>query len=319
MIQAILFVALSDLVVPCGAQNCVLVGNPDGGTVKLSGAVTTKKGTIYLPDAGSILTGDVVPEQAATPLRVLGNQERASALPDVIIGGSMARDGGSDVIRFVSGNTTIGSLSGAGVLTVAAVASSGTAPLGKVDVLDAGVANIQGQLGVAGPAIVNSLETKVASGGITLSGANSRVTFDTGQFLISNGATGRLFSTGGYSAPSFSLGSAVGATSLADSATAPTISNGCTGEAVTWSNGSANFRFDVGATCTGVTSTVITLPAGANCWTCTCFDIAADATLQQAFAGCATTTFTISNRTRATQAATDYVDSADIQCMCRGG
>lgn len=107
---------------------------------------------------------------------------------------------------------------------------------------------------------------------------------------------------------------------VVDAPTPPTVANGCTGEAMTWNAGSASFRFDVGTTCAGVTSTVITFPtATTNCYTCACFNITSDATLQQAFGGCSTTTFTISNRTRATQAATDYVDGNDIQCMCRGG
>jgi len=147
----------------------------------------------------------------------------------------------------------------------------------------------------------------------------ARIVAAGGNYLINNGATGRWLATGGYGAPSYALGTSATAGNIMDSTTAPTISNGCTGEAVTWNNGSAAFRFDVGTSCTGVTSTVITLPTVANCWTCSCYDIAADATLQQAFAGCGTTSFTISNRTRATQAATDYVDGADIQCHCRGG
>lgn len=157
---------------------------------------------------------------------------------------------------------------------------------------------------------VVSFET-AANGRIYYGGAG-------GHYILANGATGTALSTGGYSGGPFYNGAGVlGA--LMDSPTAPTVANGCTGEAVTWHNGSANFRFDVGTSCTGITSTVITLPATTNCWTCSCFDIAADATLQQAFAGCGTTSFTISNRTRATQAATDYTDSADIQCFCRGG
>lgn len=139
-----------------------------------------------------------------------------------------------------------------------------------------------------------------------------------GHYFIGNGATGTALSTGGHAGGPYYNGAGV-LGGLMDSPTAPTVSNGCTGESMTWHNGTVNFRFDVGTSCAGITSTVITLPTAANCWTCSCYDIAADATLQQAFAGCGTTSFTISNRTRATQAATDYVDSADIQCTCRGG
>lgn len=200
-----------------------------------------------------------------------------------------------------------GSQIGPGCVTTATGIYCGT--------VDAGVLFVQGQ------AAANDLVLHATSaGGINFSDSNgaNRITWGSGRY-VSWHATGYLMPTGGadgLSAGSIGLGTTP---KLADSATAPTVANGCTGEAVTWNNGSANFRFDVGTSCTGVTSTIITLPAVANCWTCSCFDIAADATLQQAFAGCATTTFTISNRTRATQAAADYTDSADIQCSCRGG
>src|SRR5689334_18421881 len=95
---------------PCGdLQNCVDVGSQDGGTVRLSGVVKTSKGTLYQGDGGTgpallSYTADLAPQQAATTLRVLGNQARTSTQPDVVLGGVTARDGGSStLVQFKTG------------------------------------------------------------------------------------------------------------------------------------------------------------------------------------------------------------------------
>lgn len=115
---------------------------------------------------------------------------------------------------------------------------------------------------------------------------------------------------------SFHTGSAV---SIVDAAaTAPTIATGCTGEAMTWAAGSASMRFDVGTSCTGVSTAVITLPGTAtNCWTCSCFNTGAATNVRQS--ACSTTTATITNFGTSVATPADWTDGADIQCMCRGG
>lgn len=200
----------------------------------------------------------------------------------------------------------------AGVNGSAITPSSVTTPLLKADVIDAGVLNVQGAAGIAG-------DLTLSAGNLNFGATGFRISSPGGNYIGIFNSTGQMFSTGGTAQPSYSLGASATGGTLTDSATAPTVANGCTGEAVTWNAGTANFRFDVGTSCSGVTSTVITLPTTANCWTCNCYNIVSDATLQEAFSGCSTTSFTISNRTRLTTTATDFVDGADIQCSCRGG
>lgn len=128
----LLAILLSQFVAPCGTPNCVLVGASDGGTVQLSGVVTTRKTTIYQGDGGTgpalkSYTADVVPSQSTTVLRVLGNQARTSTSPDVVVGGITDRDGGSDVFRVVSGNSTLFAVTGAGVMSTPGIALPGGA------------------------------------------------------------------------------------------------------------------------------------------------------------------------------------------------
>lgn len=150
------------------------------------------------------------------------------------------------------------------------------------------------------------------------SGLNGRIYYGGagGHYITSNGATGTALSTGGYSGgPYYNGAGALGG--LMDSPTAPTVANGCTGEAVSWHNGSANFRFGVGTSCAGVQSMTITLPATSNCWTCHCWNVTAQTELKQS--ACTTTTATITNMGTTVNTPADWNDSTDVQCACRGG
>jgi hypothetical protein len=119
----------AQFVAPCGSPaNCVLVGNPDGGSVQLSGNVNASSKLIYqattLADAGpgptlSWRVPVVSPAQSNTPLLILGGQSSVGdGGADIVIGGANSRTvDGQPLVSFVSGATSVASIDVDGVLT----------------------------------------------------------------------------------------------------------------------------------------------------------------------------------------------------------
>lgn len=160
---ALLVVAvLGQLVAPCGtAANCVRVGEPDGGQVQLSGAVSTVR--YATPDGGGA-QARLQPMSPLAQVAILGGQSRTSTLPDVVIGGANSRDGGYDLVRFTSGGATVGSITSNGAATFGSITGSSTGALGKFTLVDAGALNVVGQETIGG-----LLASTVASGSVSVS------------------------------------------------------------------------------------------------------------------------------------------------------
>ena len=109
------------------------------------------------------------------------------------------------------------------------------------------------------------------------------------------------------------------ATALVISGTAPSGPVACTSPAVTWSNGTAAFQIDVGSTCAGISTLVVTLPAATNAWSCTAINVTTSATAAVEMTASTTTTATFTNYTRTTGAVLVWVDGADVRISCLGG
>lgn len=185
------------------------------------------------------------------------------------------------------------------------------AGLVKAGLVDAGAINVEGQVRITGPLVL------VPTVAISMVNDSNRITWPGGLFV--DAAAGGLRSNQALKATS-TVDATTGyllAAALTDTATAVTIANGCTGETVTWSNGSALFQFDVGTTCTGVTTTTVTFPAAAHAWGCDCWNIGAATNVRQS--GGSATTAVLTNYGNTVATPTDWTDGADIQCHCRGG
>lgn len=103
------------------------------------------------------------------------------------------------------------------------------------------------------------------------------------------------------------------------SATAPSGPVACTTPTVTWNNGTATFQIDVGSTCAGISTLVVTLPAASNAWSCTAMNVTTSATAAVEMTASTTTSATFTNYTRTTGAALAWVDGADVRISCLGG
>lgn len=256
-------------------------------------------------------------------------------LAAVVVGALVAADDGRGYPR-----------GGGGTGTVKA-STSVTSPLGKFDVLDAGVALINGQLETLGPVV--NIGTGVGFSSAAASGTNAlsvvtnggRVDFGAGtsDYASSDGTTVTFagpvasaassntlaFSSAGYfqstsAGTAFSIGTAGGQFSLAAAMlfqrTAPTISSGFgTSPSIVASNGSAAFEVNVGGG-GAATSGVIGLPTATTGWNCACTDITtASATvfLTKQTAS-ATTSCTVGNFNTAGAAAA-WVASDKLRCI----
>lgn len=112
---------------------------------------------------------------------------------------------------------------------------------------------------------------------------------------------------------------ALGFASKAWIRTAPSSPVACTSPTVTWSNGSASFQIDVGSTCAGISTLVVTLPAVTNAYSCTATNVTTSATAAVEMTASTTTTATFTNYTRTTGVALAWVDGADVRVSCTGG
>ena len=114
-------------------------------------------------------------------------------------------------------------------------------------------------------------------------------------------------------------GDAYGLASKAWIRTAPSAPTACTDAAVTWSNGNASWQIDVGTSCTGISTLVVTLPAGTNAHACKADNRSNAATMQPAATGWGASTITFTNFSRTLGTAADWADGADVIVSCTAG
>jgi hypothetical protein len=101
--------------------------------------------------------------------------------------------------------------------------------------------------------------------------------------------------------------------------TAPTVT-ACSGTAasITAHNGTGSVVFDVGTSCAGESTAVLTLPAATVGWLCSCASTTADRIIQQKVMPASTTQATLQNIVISTGANGDFTDGADVGCICHG-
>lgn len=154
--------AIGGEVIPCGtAAPCVIVGSPDGGAVQLGAVLQSSR--FVQQDGGAVLRIQPVP--ASTPIALLGNQARTSTEPDIIIGGTIARDGGQGpIVSFRTGSYEIASITSGGI--------SSNVPQTVTGLTVNGNESVTGTLGVGGVSTLSALDAGVRSkvGGVTIGG-----------------------------------------------------------------------------------------------------------------------------------------------------
>ena len=154
----------------------------------------------------------------------------------------------------------------------------------------------------------------VCTGTFTIASLSAtRVPFSsTGGLLVDNSGftftagTQRLLVAGGYSVASVMV-----------SGTAPTVPVACTTPTVVNSNGTAAFEIDVGSTCAGVTTLVVTMPAVTNSYHCTVVNLTTG-TMAPEMTAATSTSITITNFQRTTGLAADWADGANVSIGCTG-
>lgn len=176
--------------------------------------------------------------------------------------------------------------------------TSVTSPLGKFDVLDAGVLNVVGAFQANGAQLESSASGVFARNDFTVTSGNdatfSRHARVNGDFKMAGAVT--------------------------DSSTAPTLTGFCTSPTITSSNnGTAMFQLDVGTSCSGISTGTINFPGAATGWECQCTNLTATATRNIDQNIGTQTTVVITNYSRTLGTAADWADGADVRCMCRGG
>lgn len=206
-------------------------------------------------------------------------------------GGLNGFPNGSNATEFADG----GALGGCTI-----VAGTIYCPVGKFDAVDAGVEYVTG-------------EFQAMSGALKATAAGVFV----GNDLIVTAGNDAIFNRDVRVNDDFTL---AGVRTDAVSGT-PTVTacSGGTAASVTWANGSAVFQFDVGTSCAGESTAVITFGAEAvHCWSCSCWDVGAATNIRPS-ACTSTTVTTITNYGTSVATPANWSDGADIQCMCRGG
>jgi hypothetical protein len=151
-------VAFGQAAYVCDTAACV---GSTGQDVNLGGTVIETRGP--RPDGGQAI---LKPAVASAVLQVLGNQSRTSTLPDVIIGGSNARDGGSPIVSIRTGGYEVWSVAGSGAIAQGA-STLGATTISRLTVTsDAGIG---GNLGVTGNAAITG--TAAITGATDVTGA----------------------------------------------------------------------------------------------------------------------------------------------------
>ncbi len=134
---------------------------------------------------------------------------------------------------------------------------------------------------------------------------------DTGQYIVSNGATGLLLSTGGYGSPQYNLGTGATVGNLLFSTTAPTVVAGA-GASIVASNGTAAFTINLGgAAQTGT----ITLPAATTGWVLCMHDVTTPASFVFGQTGGNQTTATFTCYSRTTGLAINWTANDILRVM----
>jgi hypothetical protein len=104
-------------------------------------------------------------------------------------------------------------------------------------------------------------------------------------------------------------------TNLVMSTTAPTATTFCTSPSIVANNGTAAFTINVGTSCATSTGT-ITMPAATTGWVCDFHDVTTPASYKPEQTGGTTTTVTLTNYSRTTGVAANWVASSVIRAQC---
>jgi hypothetical protein len=104
-------------------------------------------------------------------------------------------------------------------------------------------------------------------------------------------------------------------TNLVMSTTAPTATTFCTGPSIAANNGTAAFTINVGTSCAASTGT-ITMPAATTGWVCDFHDVTTPASYKPDQTGGTITTVTLTNYSRTTGVAANWVASSVIRAQC---
>lgn len=152
-----------------------------------------------------------------------------------------------------------------------------------------------------------------ASGQIDIKATDNSILFGSGQDLVINRLSADTLG--------FAAGDGWGLASKAVINTAPSGPVACTSPTVTNSNGTLAFQIDVGGTCTGVTTLVVTMPAATNAWAgCTATHVNSPTTRLPRMTASTTTSITFTNFDATTGLAADWADGNDIRVGgCVGG
>lgn len=162
----------------------------------------------------------------------------------------------------------------------------------------------------------------VGSGGSVTSGVHLRAAAQIGWTPTATMLAAPDIVVGRIAADTFGpvvAGDAFGLASKFAIFTAPSGPVACTSPAVSWSNGTAAFQIDVGTTCAGVSTLVVTLPAVTNAWMCSAMNVTTSATAAIEMTASTTTSATFTNYTRTTGVVLVWVDGADVRISCLGG
>lgn len=96
---------------------------------------------------------------------------------------------------------------------------------------------------------------------------------------------------------------------------APSIASACTSPTVTH-GATVSFQVDVGTSCTGVSTIVLTLVASTNGWICSGWSLNSPSTRYINQTAGSTTSVTLTNFARTTGLASDFADGADLAIGC---
>lgn len=100
--------------------------------------------------------------------------------------------------------------------------------------------------------------------------------------------------------------------------TAPSSPTACTSPSILVSNGTAAFTVDVGSSCTGITTLVVTMPAVTTRYSCNADNLTNPGTSSPDLTATTTTQITITNYSRTTGLAADWTAGDDISINCTG-
>ena len=138
---------------------------------------------------------------------------------------------------------------------------------------------------------------------------------------LDNSSNNQLFvlSAGGTDAGSLRVLNLKTTEKLLFSGTAPSSPVACTSPSVVNNNGTATSEIDVGTTCAGISTLVITYPTATTMYGCVATNLTNPATSAPAMTASTTTSVTITNYARTTGLAADWTDGDNVRVSCFGG